>query len=113
MKYLAIFLILSILFSLSLQTCKEMEGSSGKDCKKHQLDKDEQKEDELKQIPDSCCYLTGKGIELQGCSHFKKDKIKDYIKLYEKMEGVSDISIDCSGKFLGLASGLLILLLLA
>ena len=101
-----------MIISLSLQVCDETVGSpSVSTCKAIQLTEEEKKEDDLGLIPDSCCFGKSKGVD-GACVAIKKDKVSSYIDEIKK-EGVKGVSIDCSGKFLSLASGVLVLLLLA
>ena len=115
MKNLAFCLILSILFSLSLQNCRDTENPSAKVCKAVKLTNDEKKSDDdfLRLIPDSCCYITGTGVR-NGCYPFLKNNVTDYINVYEsdEEEPASGVKIDCSGKFVSLASALLFLVIL-
>ena len=135
MKYLALCLVFSMLFSLSLQTCDGTVSSpSAETCSTIELTEGEKvsDDDDLNLVPDTCCYV--KAGETRGCSPFKKANITDYIKAAIKEEDSLNVTISCgdttvssddlkdsndsessddSGKFLSLASGLLFLLLLA
>lgn len=115
-KYFALFLIFTMLFSLSLQNCKDTENPSAKVCKKVNLtneEKEDYKNEKTGNTADSCCYLTGEGEDLHiGCIPAVKNEVEDFIKQIED-EGAKNVKVDCSGKFLSLASGVLILLLSA
>ena len=120
MKYLTLCLVLSMLFSLSLQSCYETQNPSAKVCKEVNITSDDAGEDgdDLGLTPDTCCYLTAKGVD-GTCYAIKKDNISDYKNHFEKGDGetkLENVKIDCSGnsgKFLGLAISLFTLLLLA
>ena len=111
MKYLILCLILIVSPSFSVATgCEDIEPANDEDCKQYSLTSEEKKpmkDGEFEMTPDSCCYQK----EDEMCVLVEKKKVKKYIE-YLKDGDDTEINVICSGKFLGLASALLFLVLL-
>ena len=96
-----------MLFSFTFQACFGTENATVSVCKNAELS------DAEKKTVDSCCYYLEKEGATPSCMPINKKDVKKYIKEYKKFcPECKGISIDCSGKFLSLASALLMLVLL-
>lgn len=108
MKYLTFALLFAMLFSFTLQDCVTTVAKDVKTCKNAELSSLEKQAQ-----ADACCYYT-LVKDYPTCLPVQKKKVKDMVKELKKncKSDCGDIKIDCSGKFLSLASALLMLVLL-
>ncbi len=105
-----VILFLIICFNYVTPFCESDDDDASKNvCNSKELSAEEkEKDEEIGQTPDSCCYI--ESSEGKGCGAYEKKKVPDFVKEYKKKD--SKLSIDCASSYINLIKFSLIFLLL-
>ena len=105
-----VILFLIICFNYVTPDCEyDGDDTSKKVCNNKELSAEEKEKDEdLGQTPDSCCYVEKSGEK--SCEAFEKKKVPDLVKDAEK-QGLK-VSVDCASSYINLIKFSLVFLLL-